>query len=288
MRTILASLCILALGGSALADRVEEPPPPPAAPKDTGAFTGERVVLPAKRAYGRAMLEIELTKDTAFDPVSFAPDVFYGVTPEFTAGLVHSASGGTGIIGGTGSSLCFYDDCDVYNGFGLDGRYHVKGGTVAVAANFGLYANNIDPFQLALKLGMIGRYRPRPSSKLAVDFAPALFIGITEREPSEIGATGNKEVFTLPVTVLYTAMPRLTALVQLGLLIPFEDAGDLYAVPFSIGASYAVNKQITVEGAFSLQRLLGGDGGGGGAMGAPGLPTGADARSLTIGGGYAF
>jgi hypothetical protein len=288
MRTILASLVILVLGGPALAEPADEPPPPPTAPSSNGAFTGERVVLPVKRAYARAMLEIELSKDTAFDPVSLAPDVFYGVTPEFTAGLVHSASGATGIIGGTGSSLCFTDACDVYNGFGLDGRYHFKSGTVAVAANFGLYANNIDPFQLALKLGLIGRYRSRPSSKLAVDFAPALFIGITEREPSAIGATGNKEVFVMPVTVLYTVMPRLAAMAQLGLVIPFENADDLYAVPFSIGASYAVNKQITVEGAFSLQRLLGGDGGGGGAMGAPGLPTGADARSFTIGGGYAF
>jgi hypothetical protein len=288
MRSILVSLFILALGGSALADPAEEPPPPPAAPSSDGTFTGERVVLPVKRLYARAMLEIELSKGAAFDPVSLAPDVFYGVTPELTAGLVHSFSGATGIIGGTGSSLCFSDACDVYNGFGLDGRYHFRSGTVAAAANFGLYANNIDPFQLALKLGLIGRYRPKPSSKLAVDFAPALFIGITEREPAAMGGASNKEVFSVPVTALYTAMPRLTAMVQLGLVIPFENIGDLYFVPFSIGASYAVNKQISVEGAFTLLRLLGGDGGGGGAMGAPGIPTGVDARSFTIGGGYAF
>jgi len=142
--------------------------------------------------------------------------------------------------------------------------------------------NDTDPFRLALKLGVIGRYRPSPSSKLAVDFAPSLFAGLTEREPATgmmmTTDVGNKEVFVLPATVLYTVMPRLTALLQTGVVIPFENTGDQYFVPLSIGASYAIDKQIMVEGAFSLQHLLGGDA----------LLTGADARSFTIGGGYAF
>jgi hypothetical protein len=284
MRSILTCLSILALGGPALAQPTDEPPPPPAAPAADGPSVGERVVLPAKRLYARAMLEIELSKGTAFDPVSLAPDVYYGVNPALTVGLVHSSLGATGFIGGSGSSLCFTGACDgVYNRVGVDGRYHFATGKVAAAADFGLFVNDFDPFRLALKLGVVGRFRPAPSSKLAVDFAPSLFIGITNREPAAVmgmmaADTGNKEVFVVPGTVLYAVNKQLTALVQTGLALPFEKAGDLYFVPLSLGASYAVDKQISVEGAFSLLHLLGGSA----------IPNGVDARSFTIGGGYAF
>lgn len=284
MRSILVSLTALALGGPAVAqaEEPEEPPEPtaPPGPAASGAPAGERVVLPAKRLYARAMLELDLSADSALDPVSLAPDLFYGVTPAFTVGLVHSSAGRTGLIGRAGGSLCLTGDrCDgVYNGFGLEGRYHLTAGKISAAASFGLDVRDLDPFLLAARLGVIGRYRPSPSSKLAVDFAPSLFIGVTEREPSVVGAGGNKEVLVLPATVIYAASPRLAVMAQTGLVIPFEAAGDLYFVPLSLGASYEVNRQLTVEAAFSLLHLLGG-----GA-----LPTGADARSFTIGGGYAF
>jgi hypothetical protein len=278
MRSILASSFVLALGGPAFAEPLDEPPPPPATEASDGP-AGESLVVPAQRLYGRAMLEIELTKDAAFDPVSLAPDVYYGVTSDFTVGLVHSFSGRTGVIGGSGSSLCFNDACDgVYRGFGLDGRYQVTSGKVGIAANFGLYVNDFDPFRLAVKLGMVGRFRPSPLSKLAVDFAPSLLLGITAREPEMMGDLGNKEVFALPATALYAVTPKLTALLQTGLVVPFEGAADQFFVPLSLGASFAVNKQVSVEGAVSLLHLLGGDA----------LATGVDARSFTIGGGYAF
>lgn len=278
MRSILASFVVLALGGTAAAESPDEPPPPPKAQAETGP-TGEHVVLPAGRLYGQAMLELELSSGAAFDPVSLAPDVFYGVTGDFTAGLVHSFAGRTGIIGGTGSSLCVGDNCGgVYDSLGLDGRYELASGQVGVAANFGLYVNEVDPFRLALKLGVIGRFRPSPSSKLAVDFAPALFLGLTAREPEMMDEPGNKEVFSFAATALYDVIPKLTAMLQTGLFVPFEGAGDRYFVPLSLGASYAVSRQLSVQGAFSLLHLLGGGK----------LLTGFDARSVTIGGGYAF
>lgn len=285
MRSILRfglglGLGLLASAGTAAAQAGDEPPLAPAAAPTAAAPEGERVVLPAKRLYAHAVLAIDLSDGGAFDPVSLSPDVYYGVTPELTVGLVHSNLGASGFIGGTGTSLCLGDACDgVYNNLGIDGRYHLKSGTVALAANFGLYVNDFDPFRLAVKLGAVGRYRPGPESKLAVDFAPSLSFGVTEREPAPMTTVGNKEVFALPVTVLYAAAPKITAMVQTGIVIPFEAAGDAFFVPLSLGGSYQIDKQLTVEAAFSLPLLLGGDA----------LPaTGIDARSFTIGGGYAF
>ncbi|HWU90673.1 MAG TPA: hypothetical protein VN253_25580 [Kofleriaceae bacterium] len=279
MRTIQVCLSLLALGGPAFAQATDDPPPPPPQPASDGASAGERVVLPAKRLYARASLELDLSTGTAFDPVSLAPDVFYGVTSAFTVGLVHSSLGGTGLIGQTGSSLCFTGACDgVYHNFGLDGRYQFTTGKISAAASFGLYAKDLSPFTLSAKLGVVGRWRPKPASKLAVDFAPSLFIGITQRDPAVVGAAGNTEVFALPVTAVYAVKPRISVMAQTGLFLPFETAGDGFFVPLSLGGSYAVNKQISVEAAFSLLHLLGGSA----------IPTGIDARSFTIGGGYAF
>jgi hypothetical protein len=277
MRPILASLFVLVLAGPASA---EEPPVPPAEPPAPSPSEGERVVLPAKRLYARATLDLDLSSESAFDPVSLSPDVFYGVTPALTVGLIHSFLGSLGFMGRAGSSLCLAGDkCDgIYNGVGVDGRYHIAGGKVAAAANFGLFVDDFDPFRLVVKLGVIGRFRPKPASKLAVDFAPALFIGLTEREPAMMGGAGNKEVLAVPATVLYAATPQITAMVQTGLFLPFEAAGQLYFVPLTLGASYEVNKQISATASFSLMHLLGGDA----------LPTGFDGRSFTIGGGYAF
>lgn len=275
----LALALALALAAPAGAEPLDEPPPPPKAAVAPGPFTGERSVLPARRLYAQAMLEIELSSGAAFDPVSLAPDLYYGVTSDFTVGLVHSFAARTGLIGGSGQSLCLGDACDgAYNSLGVDARYQVVSGQVGVAADFGMYVNDFDPFRVALKLGVAGRYRPSPASKLAVDFAPSLFIGITQREPQAFGSSGNKEVFSAAVTGLYEVIPRLTALVQTGLVVPFEAAGDNYFIPLSLGASYAVNRQISAQGALSFLHLAGGGS----------LQTGADARSFTIGGGYAF
>lgn len=276
MRPHLIALALGALGSPAFAQESDEPPPPPEV-KEAGEPEGERVVLPTKRLYAQAAIEINLSKESAGKPFSLSPDVYYGVNRDLTVGLIHSARGSTGFIGGVGTSLCFTSACDVYSNVGLEGRYHLKSGNVSAAASFGLFAGDFDPFRLALKLGAIGRYRPSPTSKLAVDFAPSLVFGLTEREPVMMDAAGNKEVFAVPVTVLYTVTPQIVAMGQLGLILPFENAGDLYAVPFSLGASYAVDKQLSVDAAFSLPALLGG-----------GEANGFDVRSFTIGGGYAF
>lgn len=60
--------------------------------------------------------------------------------------------------------------------------------------------------------------------------------------------------------------------------MPFEDAGDLFAVGIALGGSYALNKQFSLELIFALPLVVTGIEDAGGV----------DARTLTLGGSYAF
>jgi opacity protein-like surface antigen len=260
-----------------------------AQPVDQGAAPelaaegGERkMTMPAGRALVQAFAEISLSQDAALEPLSIAPDVWYGVSDVLTVGLVHSARGATGFFGDAGNGLCLTGDeggCGkIYNSVGIDARYHFyREGDITAAAEGGLFARSIDPFQLALKVGATGRWQ---RGLLALEAAPSLFGGLTEREvENEMGVlvSTNKEALLLPVTAIYTLTPQLGLAAQAGFTVPFEDLGDLWTFGMSVGAQYMVNQQIFADLAFSLPLLLGGPDG-----------TGADERTLTLGVGYAM
>jgi len=57
--------------------------------------------------------------------------------------------------------------------------------------------------------------------------------------------------------------------------LPFTKTSDTWAIPLSIAARYAVSPKFGLGLAFSFPDLIGGNGT-------------ADARSLTLGGSYAF
>lgn len=259
-----------------------ETKPPDAAGADG---TTDALTLQKGRAVLNAFLEIGLSNGAAFKPVSLSPDIWYGVTDEITAGLVHSGVGTTGFLGtAPGASLCLTGTSGLcgnfYHNVGFDGRYKLKTGDISIAADGGLFFGQIQsPILLDLKIGAVGRWH---QDKIAVEASPSLFLALTNRSQSvtvggvTMDATLNRDTLNLPGTLLYTLNPMITLAAQTGLTLPLEDAGDFYAVPLSVGAFYHVNEQLNVTAAFSLPRLIAGSGGG------------IDARSLTLGGSYAF
>jgi hypothetical protein len=280
MRPIVA-IGLLAFAPTVALAQTDEPTTPPAAV--AVVKSGENVTMPAKRLFLHANFELGLSKGAAGDPISVSPDLWYGVNDKITVGIAHSSMGVTGFMGGQGSALCLAGDAcaSVYDGFMIDGRYQLTTGKVSVAGNLGLGALATDPFQLAAKLGVVGRWRPSPTSKLAVDFQPAVFFGITEREGATpmmgVTATSNKETVVAPATLLFGLNKNLSLALQTGFIFALSDPGATFLVPVSVGASYWLNHQIVVDAAFSLPGLLGGD-----------AATEFDARTFTLGGGYAF
>jgi hypothetical protein len=261
--------------------QAQEPEPDAAAPAAAGGDGADQLTLPKGRLLLDAFFEMALSSGAVFKPFSLTPDIWYGATDDITVGLIHSGLGRTGFIGGVGDALCLAGENNgcpsFFPGFGIDARYRFKTGAMPVVVGGGLYVRDFNPFQLAIKIGAVGRWR---SGKIAVEFAPNLFFGVTNRAPEVMGvASGetNQEVFHLPVTALYEVTPQISAALQTGLVLPFQATGDTYRVPLSIGGHYHLNESVNLSLAFSLLQLIGG-----------GSSTGFDVRTLTLGGTYAF
>jgi hypothetical protein len=241
--------------------------------------TTAQLTLPKGRLLLDASLEINLSDGLVGKPISLSPDLWYGATDDLTVGLVHSSLGATGFIGNAGDSLCLTgttSGCpDLYQDAGIEIRYKLKPREFAWAVDGGLYARDFDPLQVAVKLGLAGRWE---QDKLAIELSPSVFLGITKRDGDAATATPvNRETIFLPATAFYTVAPKVAVALQLGVTLPIEDLGDQYTVPLSISGHYQANESLGVNLALALPRLLAGGG-----------QDGIDARTITLGGTYAF
>jgi opacity protein-like surface antigen len=239
-----------------------------------GATTDElQLTLPGGKVFLDAFLEVNLSKDFAFKPVSIAPDIWYGVSDDLTLGLIHSSRGATGLFGGSGDGLCLTGKTKgcphVYDNIGLDARYHlVRQGILTLAADGGLYAMTFDPFKLDLKLGAIARLQ---SGAFSFELGPNIFIGLNKR------SAGNKEVLAVPATFMYAVVPKVGIAAQFGLLVPFADT-SLTMFGGSLGVQYFATDKLMLDAVFSLPALAGGSK----------VADGMDMRTFTLGVGYAF
>jgi len=284
----LRSIALLVLLAPAVARADDEPAamaPAPEAPAAAPATSGERVTMPAKRGMVHAQIGINLSTDLVGKPINLSPDIWYGLNDKLTIGLIHTGVGQTGIQGGVGTSLCLTGEDNgcgkIYDNVGIDLRYTLKSDAkLQIALDGGLFVNSFDPFQLRLKVGVAGRYRL--GKQLALEFQPNISFGVTERDGAvdAMGNSlgGNKEALALPATFVYGLNEKIGLLGQVSLSLPFEDAGDLYAVGLALGGNYALNKQFSLELIFALPLVVTGIEDAGGV----------DARTLTLGGSYAF
>lgn len=231
----------------------------------------DRMTVPKGTIRIDAFLEVNLSADSAFKPTSLAPDVWYGINDDLSVGLVHSGMGIGGFWAAAGNGLCFTGEdngcAKIYDNLALLSRFHLLDGAVVLAGEGGLLINSLDPFTLGVKLGVTGRWQ---SGALSVIFAPSINIGITERD------NGNKEILGVPVSVVYAATDSLGVGLQTGIVLPFDNTGELWRLPLSVGATFGINDKLSVGGAFSLIALAGGDL----------LPDAFDGRTFTLTAGY--
>lgn len=281
LQTALVAALLAASSGARAQEEVDEEGEPIAQPEQPGPTlrAGAFAVL--------ASLQLGASKGgKAFEPISIAPDAFYGVSDRLELGVVTSWYGITGfwsgaMLGAAPSGLCASSKPEVEGAIGCPKRFDNAGaeahyallgeGAFQMAASGGLHAASFDPFTLDVKLGVHGRWR---AGRIGLSFAPSLFIGVTQRHDPPDG-TGNKEAVHVPIAVTFAALPQLLVGLQSGVRGPIDGFGDGYSVPAALGAIYLVTPQILLGGSFSFERVAGGDD----------LDAG-DLRSMTIFGGY--
>lgn len=267
---------VVAAGGAA----AHADPAPADAPQPSS------FVLPKGKLLLDAYLEMSLsatdmaTGAGVFKPVSLTPDLWYGLTDDWTLGLVHSTTGATGFIGNVGDSLCLTGTTNgcasFYPDVGIDARYRLMR---PLALDVGVYAIDTSPFQLALKAGISGRW---VFGKLLFEAQPNFFVGVVGRQPTKLVAgmtvpagPPNTEQLNIPLTLGFLATPRLEFALQTGVVLPFTDTGTTWAIPVAIAGRFAITPHFGLGLAFAFPDLFGG-------------ASTTNFRTLTLGGTYAF
>ena len=156
-------------------------------------LVGRPLVLDAGAVELRLTAELGVQREVFARPLSFAPDAWWGLAPDWTVGVIHSSASVDRID--SGATLCVRDTaispCDrVYRGGGLDVRYSARTGALAVAPRVRLLVRDIDPFKPAVTLGVLARWT---RGRFAVTSDPYVRLPLANHE------LGNRAALSIPL-----------------------------------------------------------------------------------------
>jgi hypothetical protein len=221
-----------------------------------GPASLRRIVLYRSQAELDFDLHLNLSDNSAGEPIALSPSFYYGFTNRFTAGIAHNIYPHLGIFGGRGFTFNAPEGTDVYNNLSLDFLYLLSPGrTVSLAFHGGLDFLSFDPFSLHVRGGLRGRIG---ADRFALIFDPSISVGDSDNPYVEdvfldvpawlmfqashqfaVGAVigfdtdfDNANLF-LGFTFLYTPNPN----VDLGLLFTFpaiDETADLRSLTFTL------------------------------------------------------
>lgn len=238
-----------------------------------------RLTLPGGKFMLTVAAEANMAKDQVGKPISIAPDLWIGVADRLTFGIVHSGRAATGFLTGFGTGLCFRGGgaagaCglglgDVYTFVGGEARIGLTQGGFATAFVLGAQARAFDPkLVMSGKAGLIVRMS---SSRIALELAPAVYIGLTQRD-------FNPDVFGAPVTIFLRVGGQFALALQSGVTFGLKHAGDTWRIPAAAGIAWWVTPHVSFDVAFGLAAVADSDD----------ATKAFDNRSATVGLGYAL
>lgn len=232
-----------ALGSSSSAGAEPAKPAPPG------------LTLPGGVVSVSATLEVEATAAKAGKPISLAPDVSYGVTPELTLSLVHSTFAVTGFRGGAGRGLCLTGEdrgcAKLYNNVGAEALYGLARGPFALAVSAGVHSTNLDAGFYSAKAGLRLRWM---SGAFSLASSPSVLIALTHRDDMP----KNVDQLFVPVLASYKPAKPLTLSLGSGLKGPLDGLGDAWEVPLGFIGTFALSPKLAVGTSLVFGKLLGG------------------------------
>jgi hypothetical protein len=126
-------------------------------------------------------------------PLSLSPDAWWGISPRWTVGVIHSSASVDQID--AGATLCVRQSdistCKrLYHGSGLDVRFSAVGGPLAVAPRLRVLLRDIDPVKPAIALGALVRWT---RGRFAITSDPYLRLPLANRD------LGNRAALFVPI-----------------------------------------------------------------------------------------
>lgn len=199
----------------------------------------------------RLTAEINLQPRFVARPLAFAPDAWWGISPRWTIGLVHSDAsldridaGATFCVRESRSSTCH----GLYRGSGLDVRFSARTGELAIAPRVRLLVRDIDPFKPAATLGALVRWH---HGRFAITSDPYLRLPLANHDQ------GNRAALVAPIWLAVQPARGWELAVHTGYeadLIVLRDDGRI-PVGLAVTARATSELDLRVEAGWS--RLLG-------------------------------
>lgn len=191
--------------------------------------------------------ELDLAPNHVGAPTSLAPDLWWGVAPRWTVGLVHSGPSVDRIE--AGATFCMRSEdplvCEhVYRGSGLDARYAAADW---IAPRVRLLLRDIAPVKPAVTLGATLSWR---RGRVTVTSDPYLQLGLANTE------RGNDHALVLPVQ-LAVDVCRWRAWLDTGWNSDLSVWRDGWHVPVGAGVRAQVTPQLDLGGELGFASLLG-------------------------------
>jgi hypothetical protein len=230
--------------------RAEAPPPPPK-PKPASVTLTQGVVA------GSLAIEMSVSKDNVLAPASVAPDVSYGVTDDFTIGIIHSGSALTGFRGSAGWGVCVSGEdraCRYpYTAGGIEGIYALTRGPAALGVNAGLLFTSVDPtVHTDLKLGL--KLKMSEGNVYAL-FSPNVWFALDDRFDRVVP---HEHQLWLPVSLWVKADPKLALGIGTGVKGPLKKFADRMSIPLGALAQYTIEPRISVGASLVFGKILAG------------------------------
>jgi hypothetical protein len=199
----------------------------------------------------RLTAEIRVQRDSTGRPMSLAPDAWWGISPRWTLGVIHSSASLDRID--AGATLCVRQvdtpPCNrLYHGSGLDVRFSAVAGPLAVAPRLRLLIRDLDPIKPAVTVGGMVRWAYR---RFAIATDPYLRLPLANRR------LGNRTQLVLPLWLTVQPASGWAITLHTGYdadLAVFRDGGH-GPVGLGVTARAAAELDVAVEAGWS--QLLG-------------------------------
>jgi hypothetical protein len=188
------------------------------------------------------VLGINLSEDSAGEPIYVAPHFYWGISDRFTIGVTHDR--GLCLTGEEGGCRRVYDDVGLGMLVGLS-----ESESHEVDLHLGVPISSFDPFTIGTKIGALARINAGPVVAIVLD--PFLYFGINRRDE------GNREALILPVWVYFQASRSVTPFVGSGAEGPLDDFAGQFRIPVEGGVVFEVANDVDLGVVFRFHNLLG-------------------------------
>jgi hypothetical protein len=209
------------------------------------------LVLAAGAVDLRLTAEIDVRRQATTQLLSLAPDAWWGISPRWTLGIIHSDASVDQLA--TGASFCVRQSegsmCDrLYRGGGLDVRFDALAGQLAIAPRLRFLIRNIEPFKPAVTLGALARWT---YGRFAITSDPYV------RLPLANHALGNRAALSLPLWLAIQPGTGWEIALHVGFDADFVVLRDGWHGPVALNVVARVTREVDVGVEAGWGSLLG-------------------------------